>query len=188
MTREELAHILRAAAQIANDNDILVIGSQSILGTFGEDDLPPAAYGSIEADIAFFDDPDERKADRVDGAIGEASSFHEQFGIYAQGVSLNTAVLPAGWRDRLVPYKRDDAEPSQARCLEAHDLAISKLVVGREKDLLFVKVLVRAQLISCKTLRERAAALDVIEGIRRRVLSYIDGLEARPADDRPARG
>ena len=178
MTREELAHILRAAAQIANDKDILVIGSQSILGTYSEHDLPPAAYGSIEADIAFFDDPDERKADQVDGAIGEASSFHEQFGIYGQGVSVNTAVLPAGWRDRLVPYDRADAEPSEARCLEAHDLVISKLVVGREKDLQFAKVLVDAQLISCETLRERAVALDVIEGIRRRVVKYIDGLES----------
>ena len=181
MTREELAHILRAAAQIANDSDILVIGSQSILGTFSEDDLPPAAHGSIEADIAFFDDPDERKADHVDGAIGEASLFHEQFGIYAQGASLRTAVLPAGWRDRLVSYDRYDAKPSAARCLEAHDLVISKLVVGREKDLLFARVLVDAGLISCEILRERADALDVVQAVRRRVMRYIDGLDVHPA-------
>ena len=55
----------RATAQIATDPDILVIGSQSILGTYSEDDLPSAAYGSVEADIAFFDDPDQRKADHV---------------------------------------------------------------------------------------------------------------------------
>src|SRR5699024_12243137 len=50
--RLELAHILRAACDIAGDREILVLGSQSILGTFAEDDLPPAATASIEADIA----------------------------------------------------------------------------------------------------------------------------------------
>jgi len=36
--REHLAHILRAASQIADDPDVVVIGSQSILGTYDEDD------------------------------------------------------------------------------------------------------------------------------------------------------
>ena len=51
MTREELVHILRAAATITEDVDILVIGSQAILGTHDEAELPPDAYGSIEADL-----------------------------------------------------------------------------------------------------------------------------------------
>ena len=56
----------------------------------------------MEADIAFFDDPADAKADQVDGAIGELSAFHETFGYYAQGVSVSTAVLPEGWRDRVI--------------------------------------------------------------------------------------
>ncbi|GAB1694633.1 hypothetical protein [Krasilnikovia sp. M28-CT-15] len=102
MRREHLEHVLRAASQIAGDPDVLVIGSQSVLGAIPEERLPPAATASIEVDVAFFDDPDDRKADQVDGAIGELSAFHETFGYYAQGVSVSTAVLPAGWRDRLV--------------------------------------------------------------------------------------
>ncbi|MBP2383087.1 hypothetical protein JOF43_003076 [Brachybacterium sacelli] len=43
MKRQELAHILRAACDITGDKDILVIGSQSILGIFDEDELPPLA-------------------------------------------------------------------------------------------------------------------------------------------------
>ncbi len=70
MNREELAHILRAAARIAQDPDVLVIGSQSILGSYSEGDLPEEAWISREADIAFFDDPDEVKSNAVDGAIG----------------------------------------------------------------------------------------------------------------------
>lgn len=101
MKRQELERVLRAASQIAQESDILVIGSQSILGAILEDRLPAAATASIEVDVAFFDDPDDAKADRVDGAIGELSPFHETFGYYAQGVSVSTAVLPAGWRQRL---------------------------------------------------------------------------------------
>jgi hypothetical protein len=74
MTREELAHILRAAAKIADDPGILVIGSQSILGSYPEQLLPEPVWLAMEADIAFLDDPDAHKADLVDGAIGELSS------------------------------------------------------------------------------------------------------------------
>jgi hypothetical protein len=73
MKRDELAHILRAASRIVGEHDIVVIGSQSIRGSFTEDQLPEPAVASIEADLAFLDDPDNRKSDEVDGAIGEDS-------------------------------------------------------------------------------------------------------------------
>ncbi len=95
-----------------------VIGSQSILGAIPEDKLPLAATASIEVDIAFLDDPDERKADQVDGAIGELSPFHETFGYYAQGVSVSTAVLPDGWRDRLIVVENASTAPGRGYLLE----------------------------------------------------------------------
>lgn len=52
MTREQLAHVLRAVARITDDSDVLVIGSQSILGSYPEDELPPEATGSMEVDTA----------------------------------------------------------------------------------------------------------------------------------------
>jgi hypothetical protein len=177
MNQEELAHILRSAAQIAGDNDILIIGSQAILGSFSEDELPDEACVSIEADVAFFDDQGEDKSDMVDGAIGEGSMFHTTHGIYGQGVSVETAVLPAGWRTRLVPFVRSDALPSRALCLDPHDLVISKLVAGREKDFIFTRALVGAGLVSPYVLRERAAELDVIGAIRRRIVDSIGRLE-----------
>ena len=96
MKRIQLEHVLRVAAEITGERDILVIGSQAIHGTYGDDRLPVEATTSIEADLAFFDDPDDEKADLIDGAIGELSRFHETFGYYAQGVSVRTAVLPDG--------------------------------------------------------------------------------------------
>lgn len=73
MNRSQLAHVLRAACEITGDPDMLVIGSQSILASHDEDELPAAATASIEVDVAFLDDADEAKADQIDGAIGELS-------------------------------------------------------------------------------------------------------------------
>lgn len=75
MDRQQLAHLLRAATKIAGDPDIVVFGSQSILGSYDEDDLPRPATASMEADIAFLFDDDRLKADRVEGGIGEMSAF-----------------------------------------------------------------------------------------------------------------
>ncbi len=159
MTREQLEHILRAASRIADDPDVLVIGSQSILGSFAEDQLPFEATASMEADIAFFGDPDDAKADLVDGAIGELSDFHETFGYYAQGVSVTTAVLPEGWRDRVVTFATPGTAPGRGLCLEPPDCVAAKLVAGREKDLAFASSLVREQLINLDILADRVGTL-----------------------------
>jgi len=161
--RADLEHLLRAASAIAGERDALVIGSQSIPALI-EDRLPPAATGSIEADMAFFDDPDDLKADPVDGAIGELSPFHERFGCYAQGVSVTTAILPAGWRDRLIPLDTPDTAPGRGLCLEPHDCVIAKLLAGRDKDLAFATALVRAGLIDPALL---AGRLDTVDPARR---------------------
>ena len=71
----------------------------------------------MEADVAFFDDPADAKADQVDGAIGELSPFHETFGYYAQGVSVSTAVLPEGWQDRIVAFDTPGTAPAAGYAL-----------------------------------------------------------------------
>lgn len=167
MRREELAHVLRAAARVAGDPDILVIGSQSILGSFWEDDLPEETWMSVEADLAFFDDPGATKADKVDGAIGELSQFHEMYAYYAQGVEVATAVLPDGWRERVVLFDSKTAEPARAFCLDKHDLVVSKLVAYREKDLAFSFALIEAELVELPTLHVRAHMIDDEHGVQR---------------------
>ena len=174
MNRAQLAHVLRAAAEIVNDGDILVVGSQAILGTADGSALPTEATMSIEADLAFFDDPDEHKSDAVDGAIGEGSQFHALFGYYAQGVSLETSVLPEGWRDRLIRFDRVDAEPSEARCLDPHDLVVAKLVANREKDREFATALIEADLVEVRTLLDRVEQLSQPGSVKDRTRSAIE--------------
>lgn len=113
MRRSDLAHIVRAASRIVDESDVVIIGSQAILGSFDEHELPRQATFSREADVAFWDDDDEIKSDRVDGAIGEGSQFDASFGYYGQGVSISTAILPEGWRDRLVPLESPETRPGR---------------------------------------------------------------------------
>lgn len=173
MNREQLAHVVRAAATITGDGDIVVIGSQSILGAADVDDLPEEATMSMEVDVAFVDDIDASKADAVDGAIGELSQFHETYGYYAQGVEISTAILPAGWEGRAEILDRQDSRPGYARCLEPHDLVVSKLVAGREKDITFAASLIAHGLVSAATLHERATLLDQPNAVIRRVRALI---------------
>jgi hypothetical protein len=49
MKRSDLEHLIRAAGAIADDSDIVVIGSQSILGQFP--DAPASLLVSAEADV-----------------------------------------------------------------------------------------------------------------------------------------
>lgn len=83
-------------------------------------------------------------ADEIDGAIGEASMFHETFGVYAQGVGYETITAPDGWRDRLIRYSNDSTDGVTGLCLEINDLWLTKLAAGRPKDFDFCRSLVRA--------------------------------------------
>jgi hypothetical protein len=173
MNRQQLEHILRAASQIAADPAVVVIGSQSVLGAIPEDRLPLEATASMEVDIAFFDDPDNRKSDQVDGAIGELSSFHEMNGYYAQGVSVSTATLPRGWRNRLVMIESQSTQPGRGYALEPHDCVVSKLVAGREKDHAFASALIRAGLIDPVMVAARIDMLEVDPRVTKRLKQWI---------------
>lgn len=159
MNRQQLAHLLRSACAIADDADVLVLGSQSILGSYDEGELPPEATTSQEADIAFFNDPGGRKADDVEGAIGELSAFHDANGFYAEGVHIGTAILPDGWQSRLVSWGLESSQPAKPRFLEPHDLAVAKLAAGRPKDRDFVSALIRSGLLDVTIIRNRASTL-----------------------------
>lgn len=162
MRRSELEHIIRAAGSIANDSEIIVIGSQSILGQFP--DAPPTLLVSAEADVFPRNHPE--LADLIDGSIGEGSAFHELYGYYAQGVAEDAATLPNRWRDRLVRVSNPNTVGITGLCLEVHDLAISKYIAGREKDLEFTGELARNRMTDKETLLARLRETKVSEALR----------------------
>lgn len=155
MTREQLEHIVRAAAANADTDEIVVVGSQAILGS-----VPQPSQGvlvrSMEADVFPLKFPE--RSILIDGAIGEKSVFHESFGYYAHGVAPETAILPEGWRDRLVPVRNENTRGCTGWCLDLHDLAVSKLAAGRDKDIEFLRGMRMEGLIDPATLRTRIKA------------------------------
>ncbi len=162
MQRSQLEHIIRAAASITGADAVVVIGSQAVLGQFPS--APAELLVSIEADVFTLRDPGD--ADLIDGTIGEASPFHQTFGYYAHGVAEDTAILPAGWKDRLVMVKNENTHGAAGLCLEVHDLAVSKLVAGREKDMEFVGGLLRHRLAMMSVIQERLKLTSIADTLR----------------------
>ena len=144
MNAEQLRHILRAAAAVTGESVFVVIGSQAILGS--HPDAPRSLRKSVEGDTDPKNHPE--KAIEVDGAIGELSPFHQEFGYYAHGVAPETATLPDGWEQRLVEFQVNDPSGTIGLCLEKHDLTFSKLAAGREKDIAFICELLKHRLIN----------------------------------------
>ena len=162
MKRSELEHIIRAAGSIANVTEIVIIGSQSILGQFP--DAPASLLVSAEADLFPLNHPE--LSDLIDGSIGEGSAFHELYGYYAQGVDDKTATLPQGWRKRLLKISNSNTSGVTGWCLEVNDLAISKYVAGREKDREFTRELAKHGMTDRKTLLARESHTEVPSEIR----------------------
>jgi hypothetical protein len=154
--REHLEHIVRAAASITGRSELVVIGSQAVLASL------PHAVGvlarSEEADVFTLVSPDD--AELIDGSIGEGSPFHRTFGYFAHGVGIQTAILPVGWRERLVPLRGPGTMGATAWCLEPHDLAVSKLMAGREKDAEFVAALLVQARLDHPTIAHRLGSTD----------------------------
>ena len=180
MTRAQLEHIIRAAANIADDRELIIIGSQSILGQFSD---PPAELCvSMEADVYPKNEP--QRWDLIDGSIGEGSPFHETFGYYAQGVGEETAVLPAGWKERLIPISNENTGGATGWALEVHDLVASKYAAGREKDRAFVQAALRHRLVDGGVIEDRIRTLPLAPSHRERLVLALTG--DRERRDEPA--
>ena len=170
MNRAQLEHVIRAAATIAEDQEIVVIGSQAILGRYP--DAPDELCVSADVDLYPRNHPD--RADLIDGSIGELSPFHDEFGYYAQGVDETTAILPDGWKDRLVLVRNENTRGHSGWCLDPHDLVIAKCIAGREKDVIFLEGAVKGRLVSRETLHTRLAKTTLDDQRRNQVKARID--------------
>jgi hypothetical protein len=169
MNRIQLEHIIRAASEISDDSEIVVIGSQAIHAQKMR--LPPIAFQSIEADVYPRNHPE--RADQIDAAIGELSSFHVTHGYYAHGISPTTAILPAGWEQRLIPISNPNTGGATGLCIDVHDLALSKYAAGREQDIEFNRALVRHGIISKRQLTRLVPSMSIDDERKRLILDRI---------------
>jgi hypothetical protein len=176
LTRQQLEHVIRAAADIVGGDEIVIIGSQAILGEIPN--APAALLVSQEADIYPRNDPS--RADEIDGAIGDGSRFHETYGYYAHGVGPETAKGPSGWAQRLIRVTVRVRRGSDAVgwCMERHDIVLAKCVAGRERDWTYAEEALRYRLVDPEQLLRRSNDLPLPA---RRVLAVQRWLRAASA-------
>ena len=155
MIRSQLQHVILEIGRRFGLRDFYIIGSAAILAV-----LPHPPEGALTAtrdvDIVPPDD-DERLADQISFVLGEASDFDSEYGYYAQGVTSETPTYaPSGWMARSVPVRVDIYT---GWCMEIHDLLLSKLGAGREKDLDF------ARCVAALGLLQRNLLLQLLEDV-----------------------
>jgi hypothetical protein len=168
MKKRQVDHVLRAAGRITGEKRFIIFGSQALHAKYP--DIPDTIIKSAEVDLFIPNQPD-RTEWLV--AIGVYSPFYEEFGYYADPVGEDTAILPKGWKGRLVKLSQGDTEGVLGLCLEPHDLAIAKYAAFREKDLVFTRELAHRGLLAkgqLLTLLEHTKLADELrERIRARI-------------------
>lgn len=170
MTREELEHAIRAACDVTGDTELWIFGSQAILGQYPR--APEALRQSAECDVAPKNRPE--KADLIDAVLGELSQFHRTHGFYVHGLSLEAATLPEGWQERAVKVQNENTRQYAGYCVEAHDLAASKLVAFRDKDRAFARVLLWEGLVASDSLMDRIRKLPGSRERRERLVRWVE--------------
>ena len=129
MKKRQVDHVLRAAGHITGEKQFIIVGSQSLHGK--HPDVADDILRSFKVDLIARGDPSRSE---WLNAIGQDSKFHEQFGYYADPVDESTAVLPKGWKARLVNLPEGETDGVRGLCLDPHDLAIANYAAGRDKD------------------------------------------------------
>ena len=168
--------MIAAAAEVSGETELVVVGSQAILGPFP--DAPESMLRSQEADIYPHRHPE--KADAIDGSLGDGSWFQRSHGYYAHGVAPETAKAPAGWQERLIAIEIPPRVGSHLRavalCLEPHDLVLAKCVAGRERDWDFATEALRHNLVEAHVLFARIDDLPVAQAERDAVRVMLQGI------------
>ena len=176
MRRADFEHLIAAAAAVVGEEEIVVIGSQAILGS--HPDAPRELLISMEADVYPRRHPE--RAEDIDGALGDGSQFQSTYGYYAHGVGPETVRAPVGWEDRLIrveiPPRPGGKQGAVALCLEPHDLVLSKCAAGRERDWDFARDALKGGLVEYEELARRTDDLPLDQQAQEHVAAMLDGI------------
>jgi hypothetical protein len=146
-----LTHLVESTRALAQSRKITVLGSSSLLASFPELGELALLENTYDADL-LLDPVSKEIAAFLAEAIGRESLFHSEKG-YHVDILHPTIVesLPPGWEGRQVPM----AGFTNVFALDPYDLAATKLVIGREKDIALVRGLLTLGKISLDLLRAR---------------------------------
>ncbi len=151
MRLQSLNHLIEVIRAVARPVKIHILGSSSLLPEHPELGEKGQVL-ELTNDADFLLEPsNEAIAESLQVAAGRDSAFMAEFGYYADILRPTiTETLPEGWESRLTQVPGFD----NAFALNAYDLALVKLVIGREKDLDLLRALLRLGVIEPERLRE----------------------------------
>lgn len=172
MYRHQLQHVILEIGRRFEISEVYVIGSAAILAVLPD---PPEGALTATRDVDVIPPgDDERLVDQISFVLGEASDFDSEYGYYAQGVTSKTPTFaPRAWKSRAIPV---EVAECIGRCMEAHDLVLSKLGAGREKDLEFARSTAKLKLVNRETLLRRLKEVDCADQHRELIARRIDAL------------
>jgi hypothetical protein len=152
MRRSQLETLLRELGRVSGKRELVLIGSQCVHAT--TDAVPAEVLMSLEVDVLIEEaDPASGK---IDEELGPDSAFRAEHAVFVDTVPASFPFLPDGFEERL---RVIEAGELRARCLEVHDLVLSKLAAGRLKDTEMVAALITYKLADVDTIRARIAAV-----------------------------
>lgn len=158
MRKSALFRLIAAINEISADGKPIIVGSQAVHAV--TKDLPEIAQKSIECDFLVVGEKSETRAE-INKKLGVFSDFQIENGFYADALGLATVVLPTGWRERLQPLCDEKGE-TVAYCAEICDVAVSKLIAGREKDFQFLEDAFASEIVAVKEFIERVRLVETM--------------------------
>ena len=155
MKRWQFFDLIRRVSELTQITEPVIVGSHSLFAV--TDFVPAIVDRSLEADFLLGPHGHE-VIEMVRDNLGYTSDFYKQHGYFADPLGMAVVSFTPGWQDRLQPLKDDNGQVV-AKCLEIHDLAVSKLIAGRDKDLIFLCDLLDSRMILMEALMERAETI-----------------------------
>ncbi len=153
MNLEALKHLGRVVEELVTGREITVIGSSAWLVPFpelGEAGQPLETSLDANAMVDPLVEPDD--PEMIMESVGSSSRFQKIHGYHVD--LMRPAIgemFPQGWRERriLIPGT------SKVMAMEAHDVGVAKLRVGREKDMKILSLMCSKTMLDPVILEQR---------------------------------
>jgi hypothetical protein len=150
MQLQSLKHLLSVVQAVAAPQTIYLLGSGCLLPAHPELGEPGQPLALTQDGDFLIEPVNDSLAGMLQEAVGKEAIFMEHFGYYADILRPTLAeALPAGWESRLHPVAGYD----NVFALDAYDLALVKLMVGRQKDLDLLRALLKLGILEPARLR-----------------------------------
>ena len=171
-----LIHLSQQVRQLKPDLSFIIFGSSSAFVSHPE--LPDRVeMYRVTEDADFVPEPiSETDFLHLVEEVGKSSEFRQTHGYYADINGPRAfECFPMDFRERLVPLK----EVEGVWAIEPNDMAVAKLIAGREKDIRLLSILFAHGYLNASTIDARLWKMDMDDKLRVRVdLTFKETLAA----------